>query len=312
MPVTPQEFESYRTFVASLAHEHGLFNIDPNTLLWHYTDGAGLLGILQSATIHATHVSALNDAKETQYATDLFKDAIRELIRERESEPDVGTFLSGVLEQIADQPTSPTMGTSKFFVTCFSSKEDDGGQWQKYAKGDGSYAIGFYPNGMNRDPHSWLHKVVYDRTEQLDAAKRLAEATVRFYQEGLVGDRLSDPKKWALEFYEAWDEWVYKLAPCAKDSQWDTERECRIIHELKLSEFPKVRFAQKKTMLSRYLPLDFPSWVKSRQPLLPIGKIIIGPGNHPAFTTVSVKLLLEQMGYNNVGVELTKSTLITR
>ena len=62
-------------------------------------------------------------------------------------------------------------------------------------------------------------------------------------------------------------------------------------------------------MLARYLPLDTPAWVKRRSTLLPIAKIYIGPGNHPVVTKVSVKLLLEQMGYADVPVETTRSTL---
>ena len=47
------------------------------------------------------------------------------------------------------------------------------------------------------------------------------------------------------------DEWVYKLAPLAKDPTWKNENEYRVVHELKPSEFSQVRFAQKKTMMSR-------------------------------------------------------------
>lgn len=63
-------------------------------------------------------------------------------------------------------------------------------------------------------------------------------------------------------------------------------------------------------MLCRYLALDFPCWVKRRSPLLPIAKVMIGPGNHPAFTRVSAKLLLDQMGYPPaLPVEITKCSL---
>jgi len=95
----------------------------------------------------------------------------------------------------------------------------------------------------------------------------------------------------------------------AKDKKWRSENEFRLVHELKVSEFPDVRFSQKPKMLARYLPLDTPSWVKRRSKLLPIAKVWIGPGNHPAFTKISVQLLLEQMGYWNIPVEVTKCTV---
>jgi hypothetical protein len=154
-------------------------------------------------------------------------------------------FLNAVLEFVKEEPENPTRGVSKFFVTCFSGEGDDPSQWMKYARGNG-YAIGFPPAGLNREPNSTLYRVIYDRKKQEQAAKTIAEATLRFYMEGLNEERIKDPDLWAREFFEAWDEWVYKLAPLAKDSKWKTENEYRIVHELKVAEFPHVRFSRRK------------------------------------------------------------------
>jgi hypothetical protein len=144
----------------------------------------------------------------------------------------------------------------------------------------------------------------------MTGAKKIAVATLDFYQEGLIGERLENPEEWGRLFFTAWDEWVYKLAPLAKDRKWRSENEYRLVHELKASEYPNVRFNQKSKILSRYLSLDTPAWVKRRAKLLPIAKVWIGPGHHPAFTTkISVKLLLEQMGYWDVPVEVTNCTV---
>ena len=291
-----------------MAVELGVFDLKDQELVWHYTNGEGFLGILQSSTLFATQVAALNDSKETEYATDLFKQAVKQVIAEKSDDADAVAFLNAVLEFVKEEPENPTRGISKFFVTCFSADGDDVNQWAKYAKGNG-YAIGFFPAGLKREPTSTLYRVVYDRTKQEHAARAIAEATLRFYREGLNEERMKDPDLWAREFFEAWDEWVYKLAPLAKDPKWKAESEYRIVHELKVAEFPHVRFSQKKTMLSRYLVLDFPCWVKRRASLLPIAKVMIGPGNHPAFTRVGAKLLLEQMGYSDLPVEITNCSL---
>jgi hypothetical protein len=267
-----------------------------------------LPGIVQSATIHATQVASLNDKNETKYATDLFKNSIEKLIEEKKEDITARTFLQRVLEFVREDPIQPTHGTSKFFVACFSGEQDDLAQWDRYGKKNG-YAIGFYARGLWREPTSMLYKVIYDRALQEKVSKELADATLTFYQEGLRDDRLQDPERWATEFFLAWDEWVYKLAPVAKDVKCRTENEFRLVHELKGEEFSQVRFQQKETMLARYLPLATPSWVNRRAPLLPIAKVMIGPGNHPAFTKVSVSLLLDQMGYFNVPVEITQVAL---
>jgi hypothetical protein len=308
MPVTAQENEQYRAFVSEKAQELGCFNFKPDDIVWHYTNGEGLLGILQSSSIYATQVASLNDKNETKYATDLFKASLRELIEQNKDNGIAMGFLQKVLEFVKEDPDSPTHGSSKFYVTCFSGEEDELTQWDRYGRPN-AYAIGFYARGLWREPNSQLYKVVYDRASHEKACKDLAQATLKFYLEGMNSERQKEPEKWAEEFFLAWDEWIYKLAPLAKDFKWKAENEFRLVHELKSSEFRDVRFKQRTTMLARYLPLSTPNWVKRRTPLLPIAKVIVGPGNHVSFTKISVALLLEQMGYFNVPVLETKVSL---
>jgi hypothetical protein len=253
-------------------------------------------------------VSCLNDRTETKYASDIYKKAVLELIKEREGDAEAVAFLNRVLEFVKDEPDSPTHGTSKFFVTCLSGDEDELTQWDRYSKPNG-YAIGFRARGLWREPTSQIYRVIYDGEKQMRAAKKIAAATLDFYREGLTSERLENPAEWGKLFFNAWDEWVYKLAPLAKDYKWHSENEFRLVHELKASEFPDVRFSQKPKMLGRYLPLDTPAWVKRRAKLLPIAKVWIGPGNHPAFTKISVQLLIEQMGYWDIPIEVTKCTV---
>jgi hypothetical protein len=253
MPVTIEENNKYREFIVKIAAELGVLDHQGQEIVWHYTNGAGFLGILQSSTLYATQVSGLNDSKETEYATDLFKQAINQLIGEKKNDTDAVGFLNSVLNFVKDEPENPTRGISKFFVTCFSADGDDVNQWMKYAKGDGRYAIGFHAGGLFRDPTSGLYRVVYDKSKQEKAVNAVAEATLRFFVEGLNPERMKNPDLWAREFFDAWDEWVYRLAPLAKDPKWRAENEYRIVHELKAGEFPQVKFSQKKTMLARYI-----------------------------------------------------------
>jgi hypothetical protein len=246
MPVTTEENNKYGEFVRRIAQENGCFDYEPDQVVWHYTDGPGLLGILESSRLHATQVSALNDAKETRHASELFIRAVRQLLVERAAEPDVMTFLNTLVA--FSEESVEAQARSKFFVTCFSGQEDDLTQWDRYGKGNG-YALGFYARGLNREPNSTLYRVIYDAGNQERAARNLAEATVDFYVEGLAGYRLANPEQWAREFLTAWDDWVYKLAPLVKAPKWVAENEYRIVHELKLPEFPEVRFKAKSTMI---------------------------------------------------------------
>jgi hypothetical protein len=313
MHVTPEENEAYREFVSNLAIELGVFDLNGIETVWHYTDGNGFLGILQSGRLYATQVSALNDSKETEYATDLFREEVKKAIAEQAGKDDVVSFFQSILQQIKEEPDNPTQGISKFYVACFSTRPDDLNQWSKYTKASpGRFAIAFHPNGLKREPNSTLYRVIYDRAKLQDAVKKVVYATLDFYMSGLTGERAEKSEEWARLFYLAWDEWIYKLAPLAKEQQWDSEDELRIVHELKVADFPDVRFSQKKSSLARYLPLDFPCWVKERVSRLPIAKVMVGPGENQASSRISAILLLEQMGYPNVPVEISGSTLVER
>lgn len=306
MPVSIEENNRFRDFVSRIAREGGCFDFNPDQIVWHYTNGDGFLGILQSSQLYATQVAALNDANETKYASDLLTKAVKQLIVERANDQEVVTLLNKLLEFSEENTGSHNI--SKFFVTAFSGEEDDVTQWDRYGRPNG-YAIGFYARGLQREPTSTLYRVVYDSEKQEKAAKELAEATVKFYFDGLNQERAKDPDLWTREFLTAWDEWVYKLAPLVKASKWKAENEYRIVHELKPAEFPAVKFAQKATMLARYIALDTPYWVKRRSGLLPIAKIFVGPGTNYAPTQVSIRLLLDQMGYTEVPIEKTICSL---
>jgi len=306
MLVTGEESNKYRDFVSRIARENGCFDYQPDQIVWHYTDGPGLIGILESSRLHATQVSSLNDAKETHHATELFIKATRQLIETRAAEPDVVTLLNQLVG--FSEENVEAHARSKFFVTCFSGEEDDLTQWERYGKQNG-YALGFYARGLNREPNSSLYRVIYDPEKQERAAQELAEATVNFYLEGLTEGRLENKDQWMRDFLSAWDGWVYKLAPLAKAFKWRAEDEYRIVHELKFAEFPEVRFKAKATMIARYLPLDTPTWVPRRAGLLPLAKIWIGPGIHQQASKISILLLLDQMGYPKLPIETSQIPL---
>lgn len=298
--VTIEEDNKYKDFVSRIATKSGCFDFQPDQVIWHYTDGTGLIGILESSRLHATQISALNDAKETRHASELFLRAARDLIVERTAEPEKVRFLNALIG--VSEENNDAHVRSQFFVVCFSGLEDDLSQWERYGRENG-YAIGFYARGLQREPNSTLYRVIYDEQIQQTAARHLAEATVQFYFEGLTGERLDQPDQWKRDFLTAWNGWVYKLAPLAKADKWRAENEYRIVHELKVAEFPLVRFKAKSRMISRYIPLDTPSWTPNRTSLLPLAKIWIGPGNHQQASRTSIRLLLNQMGYPTIPIE---------
>jgi hypothetical protein len=100
----PPDLAKYQEFLEAQAARLGSFAFDHEMLLWHYTTGAGLLGIVSSGTIYSTQVSCLNDSSEIRYGQDLFKKALTEALSGFVGDERVKQFLVRyvkLIEQVA-------------------------------------------------------------------------------------------------------------------------------------------------------------------------------------------------------------------
>jgi hypothetical protein len=109
-------------------------------IIWHYTSGDALLGIVETGTLYATQVSCLNDSTEIRYAARLVRDAFMNVRSDTEEE---SRFLERIVKATVEEPAAPTNLPSAWFVTCFSKEKHDLSQWRAYSGGENGYAIAF-------------------------------------------------------------------------------------------------------------------------------------------------------------------------
>ena len=117
---------------------------EPPTVVYHYTDAAGLLGILQSESLWATDVRFLNDGEELAYAADSIVAELQHRAEAIQSQSEVeGDERATTLLGLADELSSHAAGRSgQVFVTCFCTNGDLLSQWRGYGRKEG-YALGF-------------------------------------------------------------------------------------------------------------------------------------------------------------------------
>jgi len=198
---------------------------------------------------------------------------------------------------IEEEPDFPNHAPSAFFVACFSAEEDDLSQWRSYGLGENGYAIGLRAKNLFGSLNSILVRVNYDKELHEKIASEVAEATVRFFREGVNNKRAATISTWEDEFLAAWDLEITYLAPLVKDPCFKAENEYRIIHVFNTGEIKDLKFIQKETMMARHLPLSLPLGGEAWVPRLPIERVIVGPCRHREITRVSVDTLLRKMGY---------------
>ena len=136
----------------------------PN-ILHHYTDAAGLKGIVESGTIRATHIAYMNDASEYLHAVGLLLDQIRDAKKVRTDKDQ-----QALLEEM-DAPVANTKPehVAPYFVVCLSEKENSLNQWRAYGRGEGGYSIGFDTKRLAHaigKHDAILAPALYDRNEQ--------------------------------------------------------------------------------------------------------------------------------------------------
>ncbi|MNO83586.1 hypothetical protein D3C76_749010 [compost metagenome] len=147
--------------------------------LFHYTNANGMLGIIDSRKLWATHYQYLNDSSELEYGYSLAKEIIRGAIAAEENK-EVKRFLENSLNSC-----SISSSGLEFYITCFCEHDDVLSQWRAYGGGAQGYALGFEagaigrrkPTADNQNIH--MRKVLYDERKQKElislAVKTLSE-----------------------------------------------------------------------------------------------------------------------------------------
>ncbi len=109
----------------------------PPPIIYHYTNDAGLRGIVETGRLWFTDIFNLNDPTELKHG---IGPAIELLNAESDdARPEIKQFcknLDAILHGGNEQ-------TAHYFICSFSSAGDDLGQWRAYADNGRGYAIGF-------------------------------------------------------------------------------------------------------------------------------------------------------------------------
>lgn len=305
----------------------------PETL-YHYTDSAGLLGILGNpvefdgaprharyGTLWATDARYLNDTKELRFGTKLLASELKEQARDPARTPAVAdrllelaqTVRAGTFEMTWHKDAHPATP----FVTCFSSasKGDLLSQWRGYGDGGGGFALGFARSTLTKfyEVNTKLHEhgdpfglfanqllggpdqVKYGRRE----ARQLMMETASEMAAGLEAvARGEKTLSWPDVFYL---QSIGQLAK-VKHKAFAEESEWRLItkdHGMKHPEFRPGKLG-----VIPYVKLFFQL---SDDAGPAISEIVVGPGPEQSLRVDALKRLLDKIGCSGTRVRRSKA-----
>lgn len=301
-------------------------------LVWHYTDGTGLLSILSGHELWATSSAFLNDAAEMRRGLDL----LGAMTRQR-AQTDGGIFEDLVRHLGEVAPEQP--GIVPFFILSASMSPDSLAMWRNYGRTRESYAIGLDATAplsvlvpvsdrevvVRRRP--W-EPIAYDRARQEDLVARVLDTfptRVAAIQQA-VGhlDESGTPARWnqlssTREFTELLED-LERAVLLIKDSGFYEEQETRYgVAVYPVSAEPGDRHAAAGIQSYRVSPYGLAPYLRltgspddtdaavTEQPRrLPIRAVAISPSPNGAAAVESVRAFVHSVGYD---VPVTRSTI---
>jgi hypothetical protein len=241
----------------------------PNLVLYHYTGGHGLVGILDSKQVWATNIHCLNDSKEFVHALTLAKFAVRQVLEEQVKE-DFEIIYAAVENSLN------SISELSVYVSCFSEVADSLSQWRGYCPPGFGYCIGFDGSELESEARQQgfiLGRCVYDRGQQEKICLEWANNTVRRLKENLMES--SDIDSAVTNASEYFLEDLYKFAPLLKHHSFHGESEWRLFGLIGAFD-TRLRVRPAKSMLVRYLGIDLKLGKDSDM----IWNIMVGPTPH--------------------------------
>jgi len=249
-----------------------------DTLIGHYTDSAGLLGIVSDGSMRATNIRFLNDAQEYKLA---FQEAVI-ILREY---LDTETPHRNIIEDtIRDLPLSTR--ASSCFVISFSEHYDSLSQWRGYGGSGQAYFIGFNKERLASHAATlgWrLTPCTYDRGVHHWVTRQIVEPIMRELLEEAPGD--GRIQKWGL--HNAISFALETIAASFKHRGFREEAEVRLISPPIRYASPLVKYRPSHRGIIPYVDFPLPKVVTSLyseavppvdEELLDVEQLILGPG----------------------------------
>lgn len=305
----------------------------PKKTLYHYTDSAGLLGILGRpvtfknadrgatfGTLWATDARYLNDSKELTFGR---KNMIEELDKQAEAPGQSSTVRKQLLaladdvrEGRFDMTWHEKAQKAVPYVACLCENGDLLSQWRGYGDDGGGYAIGFSPDVLTRfytvnaamvahgdsfplasmQLYGGPEKVIYGRNKTRPYMAKHAKEAADAMQLVDVGEK---DYPWDVHRLQA----LTTLAR-VKHKAFREEHEWRFIeHDAGMD---KAEFRAGSIGLIPYMKLYFPLAENTHgEPT--ITEVVVGPGGNRTLRADALKRLLRQIGSPETRVRLSKA-----
>jgi hypothetical protein len=281
-----------------------------DVLLNHYTNLAGMQGIIRERSIWLGHIGTFNDPGEVLYGKNLVSGILGD-VTNNEEDPNI----QKMLRHMALQVNHFLYDTYHPFVACFCESGDLLSQWRAYGnKGSGyclnfsfsnDVALGTSLDTLENGPHLFLRKVVYDADEQRDFVSRYVEMVIEAAREALrtaSGDTFDmRPIHMGVDATDL----LLDMIMCFKQPAFHEENEWRLMRITRDDHEPEtIRFREQEGILVPFRPQYLFERNGEQRPRFPLKSVCCGPSSNSARNRAATDLFLRHAATVEHPIEL--------
>jgi Protein of unknown function (DUF2971) len=253
----------------------------PHRPLYHYTTQSGLIGIIKSRTLWATHHQYLNDQREFLHAMDIAREVVDDLSKNIDA---TGVeLLKEPLIRCVRALELPSESINVCVVS-FSEDGDSLSQWRAYG-GPSGFAIGFDPAKLKVAAGWYLAPCIYDPVKQRATIQAVIEEVLE--ENSAPGDG-TESETTFRELGGNLLSYLYRYAPIMKHESFREEREWRFISRPVPCHREGFDFREGRSTIIPYFKLP----LCEQNEEFPVSEIVVGPTREPDRSARSVRTLL--------------------
>jgi hypothetical protein len=279
------------------------FSPTANKTLYHYTGIGGLIGIVETRKIWASHAYYLNDSKEILYACDVLRNVLPQCFSDHQK--DEREFLEQFTQWLE------TFHTNPYHIFIFSLSEERSllSQWRSYTPHGKGVSLGFSAHILNRILQASdfrLAKCLYKHEEHREVMKGLLEKMLETFRQRLPNLDITKnhPSQKYHNFLDEFRGKILQVFAIIKNSAFEEEGEWRIVSPyFPKYTVPEIKFREGASMLMPYIEIDL-SNDNEEQELF--DEVVLGPSQHAnlsmsALTSyLSNKIACRRTGNSNI------------
>ncbi len=284
-------------------------------VLYHYTNMAGLRGIINDRSIWFSHTKTLNDPLEIKYGQDLIISILDEYLVDQDN-VDILSLIDGLKTgfkafNVIDYHT---------YVACFCSIDNLLSQWRNYGGDGGGVNVGIFINDQTKFYHDLdnnisgghiiLRKVIYDPEEQIEYVKSYMDIIISASRDGIKNfeEHGGLPDGWASTTSMDVVNVLFDFMLTFKNPVYKEENEWRLIKSMQTDCRPEfIRFRGSKNIIP-YINTNM-SYTKEAIEYFPIRSIKYGHSRDLENIKSIIKLFLMKEEKSNHKIKLETNSI---